>query len=96
MGKLELRAVIKQMCLKNLITERVKQHLQNTSGANALPYPAIARWCAEFERGRTSSNYGPRFGHSVTVVTEEMVEGVSERASDPKMLKQLSLQYRKF
>ncbi|GBP15702.1 hypothetical protein EVAR_5389_1 [Eumeta japonica] len=76
--KIELRA-IKQLCLKNYTTQRVNQDSQDAIGANPLPpYSTVVRWCADSERGGTSTKDNPRSGRPTTVVTEQMVKKIED------------------
>lgn len=76
MDKIEVRAVIKYLCLKNFTTEQVNQDLRATLGVNGPPYSTVARWCAEFKRGRTSTNDDPRTGRPTSAVTQQMIKKV--------------------
>lgn len=76
MEKIEIRAVIKYLCLKNFTTDQVNKDLRETLGVNAPPYSTVARWCAEFKRGRSSTNDDPRPGRPTTVVTEQMIKKI--------------------
>lgn len=78
MEKNEIRSVIKYLCMKNFTTEQVNQDLRNTLGVHALPYSTVARWCAEFKRGRTSTNDDPRSGRPATSVSEEIIKKVEK------------------
>ncbi|GBP34954.1 hypothetical protein EVAR_28419_1 [Eumeta japonica] len=45
--------------LENFHYTRVNQDSQDTLGADTLPYSTVARWCAQFKRGRTSTKDDP-------------------------------------
>lgn len=74
MEKIEVRAVIKYLCLKNFTTEQVNLDLQETLGVHAPSYSTVAGWCAEFIRGRSNTNDDPRSGRPNTAVTEQMIK----------------------
>lgn len=84
MDKIEIRAVIKYFCLKKFTTEEVFKELRETLGESAPPYSTVARWCAEFKRGRTMVQDEPRSGRPSTSVTQEMVEKVEKIVLDDR------------
>lgn len=64
--------------MKNFTTEQIFKDLCETLGESAPPYSTVARWCAEFKRGRTSVKDDPRSGRPSTSVTQEMVDKVEK------------------
>lgn len=76
MDKIELRAVIKYLCLKKMSTQEFFSDIQQTLGDNALPYSTVAYWVAEFKRGRSSCKDDHGSGRPSTSVTEENAKKV--------------------
>lgn len=74
MEKIELRAVIKYLCLKKMSTREFFLDIQQTLGDDALPYSTVAYWVADFKRGRSSCEDDQRSGRPSCSVTEEDVK----------------------
>jgi histone-lysine N-methyltransferase SETMAR len=78
MEKIEVRAIIKYLCLKKLTTQEIHEDMIITLGESAPAYSTVAKWVAEFRRGRQSTEDEPRCGRPQVVATPETVERVQE------------------
>ena len=71
-----MRAVIKYFCLKKMSTKVIYAELVETLGDTAPPYSTVARWCKEFNLGRTSTEDEHREGRPSTSHTAENVKNI--------------------
>lgn len=78
MEKTEVRAVIKYFCLKKMCTKDIHIELAGTLGNSAPPYSTVARWCKEFNLGRTSTKDEQREGRPAVVRTEDNVKKIED------------------
>ncbi|GBP88364.1 hypothetical protein EVAR_52669_1 [Eumeta japonica] len=54
--------------------QRISLELRDNLGGNSPAYSTVARWCAEYTRGRTTTEGDLHSGRPTTVVTEETVK----------------------
>lgn len=78
MEKTEVRAVIKYYCLKKMSTKDIYSELAGTLGDSAPPYSTVARWCKEFNLGRTSTKDEPREGRPSIGLTEGNIKKIPD------------------
>lgn len=78
MEKTEVRAVIKYFCLKKMCTKDIQIELAGTLGDSAPPYSTVARWCKEFNLGRTSTKDEHREGRPSIVRTGDNVKKIED------------------
>lgn len=76
MEKSECRAVIKYLSLKKYTPKEIHEDMSQTLGDSAPSYSTIKHWCAEFKRGRVSTEDEPRPGRPSDVTTGENIEAV--------------------
>lgn len=76
MEKSEYRAVIKYLHLKKLTPKEIHDDMTQTLGATCPSYSTVKQWCADFKRGRRSTEDEPRPGRPCEVTTEENVNAV--------------------
>jgi histone-lysine N-methyltransferase SETMAR len=78
MEKNEVRAVIKYLCLKKMCTKDIHIELSGTLGESAPPYSTVARWCKEFNLGRTSTKDEHREGRPSTARTDNNIKKIED------------------
>ncbi len=74
----EFRAVIKFLTAEGLNATAIHQRLTGMYASNAPAYSTVAKWQAEFRRGRQSMEDDERIGRPVEVVTDELCNAVEK------------------
>ena len=74
--KIEYRAVIKFLYLEKESATNIAQRLRVVYGDKAPAYSTVAKWVAEFKRGRLSVEDDPRCGAPSVATSEEMCQKV--------------------
>ena len=83
MDKIEYRAVIKFLFLKQKTNDEIKAELREVNGDSAPSFATIKYWTAEFKRGRTSICDEERPGR----LTPEMIEEIHDMVMNDRRLK---------
>lgn len=78
MDRIEQRAVIKYLRLKEMTPTQIHQNLVDTLGESAVSYDIVKRWCREFKCGRQSCIDEHAGGAPITVTTQENVKKVHD------------------
>jgi [histone H3]-lysine36 N-dimethyltransferase SETMAR len=78
MEREEVRAVIKYLCMKKMSTLEIHEDLKRTLGESAPAYSTVAKWAAEFRRGRSSCDDDPRTGRPSSSVVEDTIAKVEK------------------
>ena len=73
-----MRAVIKYLYLKGMTAKEIFCDMKETLAESAPAFSTVAKWRAEFERGRSSCDDLPRCGRPATCVDLETVEKVNK------------------
>ncbi|XP_071086511.1 histone-lysine N-methyltransferase SETMAR-like [Haliotis cracherodii] len=74
--KTEYRAVIKFLTKEGVNARTIHERMVNVYSEDAPQYSTVAKWAAEFKRGRTSLEDDPRSGRPADVITDEIVAKV--------------------
>lgn len=83
---IEIRAVIKFLVAKGYNAREIETELKNTYLDKAPAYSTVAKWAAEFKRGRTSLFDDPRSGRPADTCTPEIIEAVRKLIEkDPRI-----------
>jgi [histone H3]-lysine36 N-dimethyltransferase SETMAR len=78
MERVEQRAVIKYLCLKQMTPTLIHQDLVDTLGKCAVSYDVVKRWCREFKCGRQSCTDEHAGGAPTIVTTQENVKKIHD------------------
>ena len=76
---MEFRAVIKFLTEEDAKAKEIHRCMADVYGDSSPKYSTVAKWSAEFKRGRDSLEDDPRTGHPADVIGQEMIDRV-ERA----------------
>ena len=87
MEKSEFRVVIKHYYLKGKTSKETKGSHDNQYGESAPPDYMVKYWIAEFKRGRTSIQDGPRSGRPKSAITPEIIAKVHDMVLDDRRVK---------
>jgi histone-lysine N-methyltransferase SETMAR len=85
--KFEHRAVIKFLTAEGSNAKEIHNRLVVVYGNESPVYSTVAKWNAEFRRGRTSLKDDPRSGRPVEVVTEDLCAAVETTVMADRRLK---------
>ena len=75
-SKGEVRGTIRFLWAKRLNCTDIHGEILAVYGPNAIPRPAIVKWCLQFDQGRTDVNDGPRAGDPSTSTTDDNVRAI--------------------
>ena len=70
---IEFRAVIKFFTEEGANAKEIHQPLGDVYGNSSAKYSTVAKWPAEFKRGRDSIEDDPKRGHPADVISQEMI-----------------------
>ena len=73
---IEFRAVIKFLTKEGAKAKEIHQHMADVYGDSSPKYSTVAKWSAEFKRGRDSLEDDPRPGRPADVISQEMISRV--------------------
>ena len=86
MEKIEYRAVMKFLHLKEKKTQEIKDELDSVYGEASPSFTTVKYWVAEYKRGRTSILDEERSGRPKTATTDEMVDLVHQTVMEDRRL----------
>jgi histone-lysine N-methyltransferase SETMAR len=86
MEKNEQRAVIKYLQMKKMTPQEIHADMVTTLEGSAPAYSTVAKWCAEFKRGRTSCDETPRPGRPKSAATDEIISKIHDLVMDDRRL----------
>lgn len=72
-SKTEFRAVIKFLTKEGVNATEIHKRMTNVYGKEAPQYSTVAKWSAEFKRGRSSLDDDPRSGRPSEAITEDTI-----------------------
>lgn len=87
MDKLKYRAVIEFLVLDGMNATQIFEKMRSVYGDISPAFSTVAKWAAEFKRGRTSLEDDPRSGRPETSITQENVMKVYDMWLDDRRLK---------
>ena len=73
---IEFRAVIKFLTKKGAKAKEIHWHMADVYGDSSPKYSTVAKWSAEFKRGRDSLEDNPKPGRPADVISQEMIDRV--------------------
>ena len=73
---IEFRAVIKFLTKEGAKAKEIYRRMADVYGDSSLKYSIVAKWSAEFKRGRDSLEDDPRPGRPADIVSQEMIDRV--------------------
>ena len=86
MEKIEYRAVMKFLHLKEKKTQEIKDELDSVYAEASPSITTVKYWVAEYKRGRTSILDEERSGRPKTATTDEMVDLVHQTVMEDRRL----------
>ncbi|GFW21898.1 histone-lysine N-methyltransferase SETMAR [Trichonephila clavipes] len=87
MDKIEYRAVIKYLFLKDNTPTQIKDELDSVYGDSAPSFTTVKFWATEFKRGRKSLGDDERSGRPNTATTDENIAKVHQIVLDDRRIK---------
>ena len=73
---IEFRAVIKFLTKESAKAKEIHRRMADVYGDSSPKYSTVAKWSAEFKRGRDSLEDDPRLGRPADVISQEMIDRV--------------------
>ena len=73
---IEFRAVIKFVTKEGAKAKEIHWRMADVYGDSSPKYSTVAKWSAEFKRGRDSLEDNPRPGCPADVISQEMIDRV--------------------
>ena len=70
---IEFRAVIKFLTKEGAKAKEIHRPMADVYGDSSPKYSTVAKWSAEFKRGRDSLEDDPRPGRPADVISQEMI-----------------------
>src|SRR6185436_4921816 len=86
MDKQECRAIIKFLCFEGESVQNIHDRLLKFYGDNSPAFSTVAKWRAEFRRGRTSLDNDTRCGRPPTATSDDSVARVHEAVEADRRL----------
>ena len=84
---IELRAVIKFLTRKDAKTKEIHRRMADVSSDSSPKDSTVAKWSAEFKRGRDSLEDDPRPGRPADVISQEMIDRVERLVLNNRRIK---------
>ena len=88
---IEFRAVIKFLTKEGAKAKEIHRRMADVYGDSSPKYSTVAKWSAEFKRGRDSLEDDPRPGHPADVISQEMIERVERLVLNNRRIKAAEL-----
>ena len=83
----EFRAVIKFLTKEGAKAKEIHWPMADVYGDSNPKYSTVAKWSAEFKRGRDSLEDDPRPGHPADVISQEMIDHVERLVLNNQWIK---------
>ena len=84
---IEFRAVIKFPTKEGAKAKEIHRGMADVYGDSSSKYFTVAKWSAEFKRGRDSLEDDPRPGRPADVISQEMIDGVERLVLNNRRIK---------
>ena len=84
---IEFRAVIKFLTIEGAKAKEIHRRMADVYGDSNLKYSTVAKWSAEFKRGRDFLEDDPRPGHPADVISQEMIDRVERLVLNNRRIK---------
>ena len=84
---IEFRAVIKFLTKEGAKAKEIHRHMADVYGDSSPKYSTVAKWSAEFKRGRDSLEDDPRAGRPADVISQEMIDRVERLVLNNRRIK---------
>ena len=84
---IEFRAVIKFLTKEGAKAKENHRRMADVYGDSSPKYSTVAKWSAEFKRGRDSLEDDPRPGRPVDVISQEMIDRVERLVLNNRRIK---------
>ena len=84
---IEFRAVIKFLSKEGAKAKEIHRRMADVYGDSSSKYSTVAKWSAEFKRGRDSLEDDPRPGRPTDVISQEMNDRVERLLLNNRWIK---------
>ena len=84
---IEFRAVIKFLTMEGAKAKEIHRRMADVYGDSSPKYSTVAKWSAEFKRGRDSLEDDPRPGRPADVISQEMIDRVERLVLNNRRIK---------
>ena len=84
---IEFRAVIKFLTKEGAKAKEIYRRMADVYGDSSPKYSTMAKWSAEFKRGRDSLEDDPRPGRPAAVISHEMIDRVERLVLNNRQIK---------
>ena len=84
---IEFRAVIKFLTKEGAKAKEIHRRMADVYGDSCPKYSTVAKWSAEFKRGRDSLEDDPRPGRPADVISQEMIDRVERLVLNNRRIK---------
>ena len=84
---IEFRAVVKFLIKEGAKAKEIHWRMADMYGDSSPKYSTVAKWSAEFKRGRDSLEDDPRPGRPADVISQEMIDRVERLALNNRRIK---------
>ena len=81
------RSVIKFLTNEGAKPKEIHWHMADVYGDSSPKYSTVAKWSAEFKRGRDSLEHDPRPGRPADVISQEMIDRVERFKLNSRRIK---------
>ena len=84
---IEFRAIIKFLTKEGAKAKEIHRRMADVYGDSSPKYSTVAKWSAEFKRGRDSLEDDPRPGLPADVISQEMIDRVETLVLNNRRIK---------